>query len=87
MPTPAGDAPLAITPERIRALAELYDRFTNPIDPFDPAQEAHESAFNREVARLFDESALKTISFHAFRFEVIKRCRAHLKASGEFTTL
>jgi hypothetical protein len=87
MPTPPGDAPFSITAEQIQALAVLYDRFTNPLDPFDPTQEAHESAFNREVARLYDASGLESATFHAFRFEVIKRCRAHLRASGKFPSI
>jgi hypothetical protein len=87
MPTPAGDAPLAITPEQIARLAELYDRFTNPLDPFDPSQYLHEPAFNREVAHVYDDANVKSISFHAFRFEIIKRCRAHLKATGKFPSI
>ena len=87
MPTPPGDAPLAVTVAQIEALAILYDRFTNPLDPFDPSQEANESGFNREVARLYDQSGLNSVTFHAFRFEIIKRCRAHLKASGKFPSI
>jgi hypothetical protein len=87
MPTPPGDASFGITPQQLAALTVLYDRFTNPIDPFDPAQEAHELIFNREVARLHEASALTAVSFHNFRVEVIKRCRAHLKAMGKFPSV
>ena len=63
MSTPPGDAPFIITAERVGSLAVLYDRFTNPLDPFDPDQETSESTFNREVARLYDEAGVKTVSF------------------------
>ncbi len=87
MPTPPDDAPIAISRRQIEALANLYDRFTNPLDPFDAEQESNESKFNREVARIYDETGLRSISFQAFRFEVIRQCRAYLRASGKFPTL
>src|SRR3954467_5704001 len=66
MPTPPGDAPLAITPEQIRALAELYDRFTNPIDPFDPAQQAQNLRSTARSRAFLTSRASKLFRFMPF---------------------
>lgn len=55
MPPTSGDAFLdSLGPEQIPALAALYDRFAHAIDPFDPACDTAERAFNNAVAEWYD---------------------------------
>jgi hypothetical protein len=85
----SGDAPLGGTSrEDIARLASSYDRFVHALDPFSEDSAAAEREFKRELAECFDTACirnpeLKQVGFVTFRREVIKRCRAYLKATDK----
>ena len=76
------DAQLGHVPaELIPALASLYDRFANALDPFAPERDQAEMLFEQEVTRLYDELPKPKPELHTFRKALILRCRRHLRAS------
>ena len=80
-----GDAFLdSLGPEQIPALAALYDRFAHALDPFDPACDIAERAFNNAVADWYDCLKIPNSArppFRDFRRAVILRCKRHILAT------
>jgi hypothetical protein len=82
MPPTSGDAFLdSLGPEQIPALAALYDRFAHAIDPFDPACDTAERAFNNSVADWYDCLQTPKPPFREFRRGIITRCKRHILAT------
>lgn len=89
----SGDARLSeISREDLARLALSYDRFVHALDPFSEDTAAAEREFKRDLADCFDVACirnpeLKQLGFPAFRREIIKRCRKHLKATDKPTSV
>ncbi len=84
MPPASDDAPLGgLPPGSIEALAVLYDRFANALDPFAPARDQAEALFDLEVARLFDDLPAPKPDLHTFKKAIILRRRRHLRATDK----
>jgi hypothetical protein len=66
-----------ITPEQIRQLALLYDRFTGALDPFDPGRDQAEHDFYRLLEQLHYARAADT-KFADFRREAVRQCVLYL---------
>ena len=85
MPEASGDAPVGgVSREDIARLAASYDRWVHALDPFGEDTAAAEREFNRDLADCFDVACirnpeLKQVGFAAFRREIIKRIRQHLR--------
>jgi hypothetical protein len=62
----------------LAALAEIYDRYANAIERLAPADLKHVVRFyDRLETRYHRENP--TVPYDAFRFEMVKRCKAYLK--------
>jgi hypothetical protein len=84
MPETPGDASLGELPEnQIPALAELYDKFAQTLDPFSSEADRAEAVFNQEVASWHSLLVPPKPSFHEFRKAVILRCKRYLKANSK----
>jgi hypothetical protein len=83
MPETPGDAQL-VPKENIPKLAELYDRFAQALDPFDPSNIQAESDFLLEIAGWYDNLPPPKPSLREFQKGIIKRCRAHLQATKHY---
>ena len=82
MSSPSEDAQLGVVPaERIPALAVLYDRFANALDPFAPERDQAEMLFEQEVVTLYDTLPKPKPDVATFKKAVITRCRRHLRAT------
>ena len=68
----------AVSKEQLAALASLYDRFANALDPFSPSRDEAERVFMQDVADLYDVLRQPGLELHEFRKAVILRCRRHL---------
>ncbi len=70
-----------IPSEQLRHLAELYNGFANPLDPFDPRAEECEAAFS---GMLDDLHATHAPSFFGadFRRVAIRQCREWLRKNA-----
>jgi hypothetical protein len=79
-----GDAPIRDLPEnQIPALAELYDKFAQSLDPFSPETERAEAVFNQEIASWHMVLNPPKPSFHEFRKAIIRRCKLYLRANNK----
>jgi hypothetical protein len=76
MRTPPQDAFIDPRLEKeIEALATLYDRFANALDPFAPGLDEAERAFNENVASWHDVLDTPKPNLHEFRKAIIYRCK------------
>jgi len=66
-----------ITPEQIKQLALLYDRFTGALDPLDPGRDQAEHDFCRLPEQLHCTHAAD-IKFADFRREAVRQCVLYL---------
>ena len=93
MPAASGDAPVGgVSREDIARLAGPYDRWVHALDPFSEDTAAAERDFNRELGDCFDVACirhpeLKQVGFAAFRRELIKRIRQHLRSGDRPGTI
>ena len=81
----------------IPALAQLYDRFANALDPYAPERDQAEQAFQQEIAGLYDhwltsegKRGTHLVLSHnpdTFRRMIILLCRRHLKATDHPSSL
>jgi hypothetical protein len=79
MSTPQDDAFLSeVSREHIAALATLYDRFANALDPFDSGWDEAERVFNEEVTEIYDCLQQPKPALRDFKKAVILRCKIHL---------
>jgi len=67
-----------ITPDEIKALALLYDRYANAIDPFAEDRDRAEHAFGQLLEQLYCCRG-DGIEFHEFRRKAVTLCRAYLR--------
>ena len=93
MSPPAGDPRLDALGEdleqQIPALAALYDRWANALNPHDPGVDDAEKAFHQTVSHLFDSVVLhgpniaRSVTIRDLRRHVIIRCKKHLAATSK----
>jgi hypothetical protein len=81
MPPPPEPARVEVPPATIEALAPLYDRFANALDPFSEERDAAEKDFMRRLGELHDSLGEPRPKMEDFRRKVVSLCRKHLRAS------
>ena len=62
----------------LAALAELYDRYANALDPQSPDRERAKLQFLARIEMLYEQEGAG-IDFRAFRLEMVRRCKEYLK--------
>ncbi len=67
-----------IQPADIVALAEMYDRYANAIERLSPDRLLARRQFYARLEMLYERERA-TVSYEAFRFEMIKRCKEYLR--------
>lgn len=94
MPEALPDAQLKdLFKEQVPTLAELYDRFTRPLNPLSDESIEAEKLFKSEVARWRDHflgtgfGAQYQNDLPTFQKMMIRLCRDYLRTSGKWTTL
>ena len=61
----------------IAQLAELYDRYANAFERLSPDRSQARRQFYARLEMLFEREG-KGVSYEAFRFEMVKLCKAYL---------
>ena len=99
MSSPSGNPRLeayltGVLEQQIPALAVLYDRWANSLDPDAPGIDEAEKAFHQTVLQMFDSvthwgpnDEVKSINLRDFRRYVILKCKKHLAAASKPPTL
>jgi hypothetical protein len=64
--------------EQIAALAELYDRYENALDPLSPECGQAKRHFDEVTATLHTAHG-PDVRFSDFRFELVRQCREYLR--------
>lgn len=64
--------------DEIARLAELYDRYANALDRKSPDRALARRQFLARIESLYQQEGT-AVSYEAFRFEIVKRCKAHLQ--------
>ena len=67
-----------IEPPEIAALAELYDRYANALDRRSADRALARRQFNARLECFYVQEG-GAINFEAFRYELVKQCKAFLK--------
>jgi hypothetical protein len=67
-----------IDPSEIAALAEVYDRYANAIERASPDRLLARRQFYARVEMLYERESAG-LSYEAFRFEMVRRCKEYLK--------
>ena len=67
-----------IGPDEIANLAELYDRSANAIDRKSPDRAQARRQFFARLESIYQQEGA-AVSYEAFRFEMVKRCKEYLQ--------
>ena len=67
-----------IEPAEIATLAEMYDRYANALERLSPERLLARRQFHSRLEMLWEREHAG-VSYDAFRFEMVKRCKEFLR--------